>query len=134
MEHAYESDEELYTKDSPFAVNNAIEIVAMTENRAVGRLVLGQQHLNGTGIPHGGMYFAFADSVFGAATRYLESGVVTLDSSCKYIAAAHLGDELTCTCQEIAGTRRITHHEARIVNQHGDLIAIAQFTGYRRKH
>lgn len=132
MEAEEDSELRLYTENSPFAAMNGFEITEMSDNHAVGRLELGRQHLNGTGIPHGGMYISFADTVFGAATRYLESGVVTLESSCKYIASAHLGDVLTCTCQEVAGSRKITHHEARIVDQDGKLIAIAQFTGYRR--
>ena len=123
----------LYTEDSPFAALNGIEIVEMGDGYAIGSLTVSQQHLNGTGLPHGGMYISLADSVFGAATRYLESTVVSLATNMEYIASAKVGDVLTCTCREVASSRRIPHHQAEIVDQDGKLLFIAHFTGYYRK-
>ena len=79
------------------------------------------------------MYISLADSVFGAATRYLETTVVSLATTMECIASAKLGDELVCTCREVAASRRIPHHRAEIVDQDGKLLFIANFTGYYRK-
>ncbi len=129
------SEEELtrYTKTSSFAADNGVLITEMGDDYAVGTLTVEKRHLNGAGLPHGGMYITLADSVFGAATRYIDTAMVTLGTSMEYIASAKQGDTLTCRCTLVAASRRVPHFEARILNQHGTLLFVAHFTGYYRR-
>ena len=133
MESTTEKDTHLYTHGSPFASHNGVEILEMYEDGAVGRMEVTETHLNGAGIPHGGLYFVLADSVFGAATRYVHENVVTVSSSIEFIASAKVGDVLTATDTLVAASRKMPHHQVEIRNQNDDLLALVHFIGYKKK-
>lgn len=109
--------------------------MVMTEigdDYAIAELTIDESCLNGIGIPHGGLYFALADFAFGGATRYLESGNMTIDASTSFIASAQLGDTIRATCRKISSSKHFARHEAEIRDQNGKLLNLVHFTGYHR--
>ncbi len=71
-----------------------IELIEAGEGRAVTRMTVHEDMLNGHGLAHGGLIFALADTAFGCACNSF--GPVTVGSSADivFIAPARAGDVL----------------------------------------
>ncbi len=57
-----------------------IEVLAVTDGHATIRMTLRQEMLNGFGMAHGGMIFAFADTAFALACNPVHPGPADADS------------------------------------------------------
>lgn len=57
-----------------------IEVLAVTDGHATIRMTLRQEMLNGFGMAHGGMIFAFADTAFALACNPVDPGPGDADS------------------------------------------------------
>jgi acyl-CoA thioesterase len=57
-----------------------IEVLALTDGHATIRMTLRQEMLNGFGMAHGGMIFAFADTAFALACNPVNPGPGDADS------------------------------------------------------
>lgn len=57
-----------------------VEVLAVSEGHATIRMTLRQEMLNGFGMAHGGMIFAFADTAFAMACNPLHPGPGDADS------------------------------------------------------
>jgi acyl-CoA thioesterase len=57
-----------------------IEVLALTDGHATIRMTLRQEMLNGFGMAHGGMIFAFADTAFALACNPVNPGPADADS------------------------------------------------------
>jgi acyl-CoA thioesterase len=57
-----------------------IEVLALTDGHATIRMTLRQEMLNGFGMAHGGMIFAFADTAFALACNPVNPGPADKDS------------------------------------------------------
>lgn len=120
----------MYPNNDRFAAQNGITFESFGSPDAVCHMTVTEQHLNEVGIPHGGIYFAIADAVFGAACDYAHVNIVTLSASIDFLASAQLGDTLTATSKEISATRKIVTHDIEVRNQNDELMAIARIKGY----
>ncbi|MFG5384834.1 hydroxyphenylacetyl-CoA thioesterase PaaI [Yoonia sp. R2-816] len=100
-----------------------MELVAVDEGRATLALTVGEDHVNGHGICHGGVTFSLADSAFAFACNSRNQSTVAQHNTISYIRPAMLGDRLTAQAEEISLTGRSGITDVTVTNQNGELIA-----------
>ena len=113
-----------------------IDVVALADGHAVITMTLRPDMLNGFGIAHGGMVFAFADSAFALACNPIgETATITVASGADvtFLAAAQPGDLLTATANRRAAAGRSGLYDISVTaeNETGTR-AIAEFRGRSR--
>jgi uncharacterized protein (TIGR00369 family) len=94
-------------------------------------LVVGPQHLNRSGIPHGGLLATLLDTAAGFAIAFAEGPetakpAVTLSLSILYLGQAKLGDTLVATGRHTGGGRTVGFATAEIRTQDGMPVARAE--------
>lgn len=116
-----------------------IEVVSVEPGRAVTRMTIADQHLNGHKIAHGGHLFLLADTAFACACNSGRPMTVAATAEIDFIAAAHLGDVLQATAVERAtfGRSGITDVTVRRVATadgplEGEGDRVAEFRGRSR--
>ena len=77
-----------------------MELVACEPGRAVLRMTVGEQHLNGHRICHGGFIFTLADSAFAFACNAYDERTVAQSCAVTFLRPGRLGERLTAYAQE----------------------------------
>ncbi len=103
------------------------ELTAWREDYAEVTLDVGAQHMNRSGVLHGGVLTTIMDAVCGYAGTYCaEPGRVrrafTLSLNSQFIAAAEAGARLTAIGRKAGGGRQIFFSTAEVRDQDGRLI------------
>jgi len=80
--------------------------------------------LNGHGMCHGGIIFAFADSAFAVACNTYNAVTVAAAASIDFLAPAHADDELTADAREVWRSKRSGIYEISVSNQRGEVLAL----------
>ncbi len=110
-----------------------IDVVALGEGTATISMTLRQEMLNGFGIAHGGMIFAFADSAFAMACNPAEGSddTITVASGVdiNFLAPAHPGQLLTAVATRRQQQGRSGIYDIQIT---ADNTVIAEFRGRSR--
>lgn len=112
-----------------FVELTGIELVEVTNERAVARAKIGKQHLNGNGCVQGGMLYTLADFTFAVLGNYLHPLTVTQGGHITYIRPAYT-DEIIATATE---TERAGHNsisEVIIKDQQGQTVCVCNFNGF----
>lgn len=98
-----------------------IEVVALADGHATIRMTLRQEMLNGFGMAHGGMIFAFGDTAFALACNPAEpqpadEGSITVASGVdiNFIKPAFRGQVLTAVANHRASTGRSGLYDIQI--------------------
>jgi acyl-CoA thioesterase len=113
-----------------FAVDRAskdfmgLELVSCEPGRAVMRMTVREEMLNGHQICHGGLIFTLADSTFAFACN--SRNLVTVASGCsiEFLRPAHAGDLLTCEGLEQVLQGRHGIYDMKVSNQRGETVAL----------
>jgi 1,4-dihydroxy-2-naphthoyl-CoA hydrolase len=103
---------------SSFPADMAVEPLEITDERAVGRLVVDERHLHPGGLVHGGAWVALADSVAAWQTfRHLPRGwnFTTIEMKLNVFAAGKPGDELIATAEHLHSGRSTHVVEVRVM-------------------
>jgi acyl-CoA thioesterase len=116
--------------EAMFAVDRAsrefmgIELVSCEPGRAVMRMTVRAEMLNGHEICHGGMIFTLADSTFAFACN--SHNKVTVASGCtiEFLKPARAGDVLTCEGVEQLLQGRWGVYDMQVSNQRGEIVAM----------
>ena len=126
------TDQELAAKcgASMFAVDRAskdfmqMELVTCEPGRAVMRMTVRGDMLNGHQICHGGFIFTLADSTFAFACNSRNFATVASGASIDFLKPAHEGDVLTCEGveQQLQGRHGI--FDMKVSNQRGETVAM----------
>lgn len=87
--------------------------------------------VNGFGVSHGGIVYAFADSAMAFACNSSEHVTVAVDNQISYPAAAHAGDELVAVAEEESRGGRLGFYRVVVRNQHNIVVALFRGTVYR---
>ena len=90
-----------------------------------------EEDLNPLRVPHGGVYFALADTACGSAMAACGTMAVTINCSFSFLKSARAGDRLTAEARELQSGRSICVLEARVTGEAGELFAAGTFT-FRR--
>lgn len=95
----------------------AIEPLSIDDQRSVGALTVGDQHLHPGKLVHGGVWVGLADTVAAWQTfRHLPQGAnfTTIELKLNAFAGARLGDRLTATAQHLHAGRSTHVIEVRV--------------------
>ena len=104
-------------KHGSFPVDMAVEPLEITDELAVGRMVVDERHLHPGGFVHGGAWVALADSVAAWQTfRHLPQGwnFTTIEMKLNVFAAGKPGDELMATAEHLHAGRSTHVVEVRV--------------------
>ena len=103
-----------------------MELVACEPGRAVMRMTVRAEQLNGHKICHGGFIFTLADSTFAFACNSHNKMAVAASASAsiEFLKAGHLGDVLTCDAVEQTLQGRHGIYDMRVTNQRGEVVAM----------
>ena len=108
-----------------------IEVLEITEGYSQIRMTIRKEMVNGFGIVHGGVPFAFADSAFAFACNNRNNLSVALDVTISFMKAMHIGDVLTAEAKEIHNGRSTGVYLITIHNQKNEQVALFKGTCFR---
>jgi acyl-CoA thioesterase len=109
-----------------------IELVEVSMGKAVARMEVKDEHLNGINTVHGGAIFTLADFAFAVAANSHGRVTVAINVSISFMKAATSGT-LTAIANEISLNPKIATYTVNICNEDGELIAIFQGLAYRKR-
>lgn len=98
-------------------------VVTAEPGRAVVRMTVRADMLNGFQIAHGGLVFALADTAFALACNETDEVTVAAGADIAFLATAHEGDELTATAERRARSGRSGLYDVRVTDAGGRIIA-----------
>jgi acyl-CoA thioesterase len=106
-------------------------VVEITPGRAVVRMTVRPEMVNGFGTAHGGIVFSLADSALAFSSNTGGFISVALDCSISYPVAVRVGDTLTAISVEESTTSRVGFCAVTIRNQHDAIVGHFRGTVYR---
>lgn len=108
-----------------------VKILDVKEHYSKIEMTLRKEMLNGFGIAHGGITFAFADSAFAFACNSDGKVTVALDVSISFPKAGKEGDVLTAEAKMVNKTNRTGLYLIEVKNQRDELVALFKGTCYK---
>ena len=99
--------------------------------RAVVRMPIREDMLNGFLITHGGFVFAVADTAFAIACNDTDAVTVAAGADVTFLATSTVGDTLTATAVVRATAGRSGIYDVQVTNQQG--VVVAEFRGRSRR-
>jgi len=100
-----------------------MEIVDVSQGRAVLTLPVRKDMVNGQKICHGGYMFLVADSAFAFACNGYNQFTVAQSCKIDFLAPAFEGDVLTAVAEERYREKRSGIYDCTVTNQDGTVIA-----------
>ena len=116
--------EAMFAADQASRETMGMELVSCAPRRAVLRMRVREQHLNGHRICHGGFIFTLADSTFAFACNSHNRVTVAAGCSIEFLKPGQLGDLLTCEGVEQVLQGRHGIYDMRVTNQRGEVVAM----------
>ena len=107
-----------------------MEIVDVGPGRAVLRMTVRPDMVNGHAIGHGGLTFALADSAFAFACNSYDRRTVAAGAEIRFRAPTHLGDVLTATAVERSRDGRSGVYDVEVT---AGSTVVATFVGHSRE-
>ena len=107
-----------------------MEITEVGPGRAVIRMTVRRDMLNGHAICHGGLITTLADSTFAFACNSYNELTVASGFTVDLVAPGRLGDVLTATGVEVSKTGRTGVYDVEVRNQRGERIALFRGRSY----
>jgi acyl-CoA thioesterase len=108
-----------------------IQVLQINEGYSKISMTIRKEMVNGFGIVHGGVPFAFADSAFAFACNNRNNLSVALDVTISFMKAMHVGDVLTAEAKEIHNGRSTGVYLITIHNQKDEQVALFKGTCFR---
>ena len=96
---AHDAAQQMFDADKA-SQNLGIELVEAGDGRAVARMRITAEMVNGHGIAHGGFMFLLADTAFACACNSYGPVTVAAGADIPFIAPARQGDLLTARAEE----------------------------------
>lgn len=121
---------ELASHDS-FSTWMGVKIMELSPNYSRISMEVRSDMMNGFGILHGGITFAFADTAFGYASNWEGKINVALDASITFTHPAIVGDILIAEARCLNHTRKTGLYRVDIKNSRQQLVAAFQATCYK---
>ena len=111
-----------------------MEIVEVGPGRAVVRMTVREDMVNGHAIGHGGLTFTLADSAFAFACNSYDRRTVAAGAEIRFRAPTHLGDVLTATATERSREGRSGVYDVEVTGSGtGGATVVATFVGHSRE-
>jgi acyl-CoA thioesterase len=106
--------QKMFAKDG-FSAWMGIEVVEVAEGRAIVRMKVRKEMLNGHGVAHGGITFTLADSAFAFASNSHGQKAVSIETSINHIKAVYEGDDLVAVAQKESISRSLGQYIVRVL-------------------
>jgi acyl-CoA thioesterase len=110
-----------------------MEIVEVGPGRAVVRMTVREDMVNGHAIGHGGLTFTLADSAFAFACNSYDELTVASGFAVDFVAPGRGGDVLTARCAEVTKAGRTGVYDTEVTNQRGERVALFRGRSYTMK-
>jgi acyl-CoA thioesterase len=104
-----------------------IDIVDVSPGRVTVAMTVRPDMVNGHGMCHGGIIFAFADSAFAFACNSHGEPMVAAGASIEFLAPTPSGERVTATATEVTRTARHGIYDVCVTKSSGE--TVAQFRG-----
>lgn len=120
----------MMAKDA-FSRAMGMEVVEVRPSRAVVRMTVRPDMLNGFGVCHGGVTFALADSALAFASNTHGRVTMSIENSIRYPKSIREGDVLTAVAEEQSATNRLAFFRVTVQRATDDVVALFNGTVYR---
>lgn len=117
-----------FEKDN-FVKGMNVEIVALTQAKAVVKVAVTENCLNANGNAQGGMLYTVADVAFAIHANYLHPKTVTQGGHIQYVRAAKT-PYITATAREITRSGHNTVSEVVICDALENVLCVCTFNGF----
>jgi acyl-CoA thioesterase len=104
-----------------------IEIIEVAPGRARIAMTVRPDMVNGHGMCHGGIVFAFADSAFAFACNSYGDPMVAAGAGIDFLAPTPCGERVTATATEVSRSARHGIYDVAVTDAAGRVLA--QFRG-----
>jgi acyl-CoA thioesterase len=121
-----------FFKNDNFAAMSGIELLEVSPGYAKAVMNIEEKHLNALKTVQGGALFTLADLAFAAASNAYGNVAVAINANISFVKAA-TGKTLTAEAKETSINSKISTYTVNITDDRGDLVAIFQGMGYRKK-
>ncbi|MCL4146630.1 UNVERIFIED_CONTAM: hypothetical protein GTU68_006180 [Idotea baltica] len=108
-----------------------IELIEIAPGKAVVRLQVRKEMLNGHGIAHGAITYALADSAFAFAVNSQGRKAVSIETSIAHLALVKADTIITAVAEEENLTHKIGIYTIRIHDDSNKQVALFRGTAYR---
>ena len=115
--------------DDGFVKLLGMEILELSEERAVVRAAIHREHLNANGSAQGGMLYSVADYAFALYANYQHPMTVTQGGSIRYVRAA-CTKYVTAVAKETVRAGHNTVSEVIIYDDQGEIVCVCNFNGF----
>jgi len=112
-----------------FAAGAGIRLVEVGSGRAVARMRVRPEHLNGVDVVQGGAIFTLADFAFAVACNTAGPVALAIDVSISFLAATSRGT-LTATAVEAFRSSKLSRVEVEVRDGRGTRVALFHGTAY----
>jgi len=106
--------------------------VEIAEGYCKLKMVVKKEMLNGFGILHGGIAYAFADSAFAFASNSYGRLAVSIQGSMTFSRSAKVGEVLFAEAQALNVTRKTAHFDVELTNEKGEAYYYFRGTVFRK--
>jgi len=110
-----------------------IALEAIGPGRAVCRMTVRDDMVQGHGTCHGGIVFTLADTAFAYACNAYNRVTVALNAEIAFLAPARAGDVLTATARERSRSGRTGIYDVEVTDHSGALVALFRGTSYETR-
>jgi acyl-CoA thioesterase len=121
---------EMVVKDA-FSQWLGIEVVDVRPRRAVVRMTVREEMVNGFGVCHGGIAFSLADSALAFASNTHGKVTVSIENTITYPKVIAIGDKLTATAKEESSTSRLGFYKVTVRRSDDTIVALFKGTVYK---
>jgi acyl-CoA thioesterase len=118
----------IFEKDG-YVKLSGIELLEISNERAVACAKIGAEHLNANGSVQGGMLYTIADFAFAALANYLHPITVTQGATIDYVRAAYTS-YITATAVEKVRVGKNTISEVTIRDEQDQVVCVCKFNGF----
>jgi acyl-CoA thioesterase len=126
---------EMLVKDA-FSQWLGVEVVDVRPRRAVVRMTVREEMVNGFGVCHGGIAFSLADSALAFASNTHGNVTVSIENTISYPKIIAIGDKLTAIAKEESSTSRLGFYKVTVRRSDDVIVALFKGTVYKtqKKH
>ena len=121
---------EMMVKDA-FSQWLGVVIVDVRPRRAVVRMTVREEMVNGFGVCHGGIAFSLADSALAFASNTHGRVTVSIENTITYPKVIAIGDTLTATAKEESSTSRLGFYRVTVRRSDDTIVALFKGTVYK---
>lgn len=122
----------MYARDrAAQALGIALETIG--PGRAVCRMTVRDDMVQGHGTCHGGIVFTLADTAFAYACNAYNRVTVALNAEIAFLAPTRAGDVLTATARERSRSGRTGIYDVEVTDHSGALVALFRGTSYETR-